>query len=79
MSFQAGQRLGLFHRGGDAIDDGNAEFLRQFCGEIRHPGAAEHDGVGTLLQRPHNLGIEFGFGAGARLFQIEHRDIARAD
>ena len=33
---QADQRLGLLHRGRHAVDDGNAEFLRQLLREIGH-------------------------------------------
>ena len=79
LELQADQRFRLFHRGGDAVDDGNAEFLRQFCREIGHPGATEHDGFRALVERARNLGVEFCFRAGARLFEIEHRDIAGGD
>ena len=77
--FQPGQRFGLLHRGGDAIDHGNAEFGRELAREIGHPGATQHDCLRALVQRQRDLGIEFFFRAGAGLFDVEHRDIAGAD
>ena len=77
--FQASQRLGLLYRGRHAVDDGHAEFLRQFLREIGHAGTAQHDRLRALVERAGNLGFEFLLRARARLFEIEHRDVARRD
>ena len=71
--------LRQLHRGRHAVHDGYAVRRTQVSREIRHPGAAEHDGFGSILGfRQLDLRANPGYGVGCGIIQFEHRHLGGA-